>query len=1613
MSLTAEDRKADLVDRLAATARTRVGSDEADSAEQFVRRYFSLVAPDDIIYSSFDTLIGGALSLWELGQKRKPGTPTIRLFNPTVEANGWGLEHTVIEIVNDDMPFLVDSVTAEINRRERNIHLLLHPIARVRRDESGNRLELTSTQSAPIDAIVESYMHVEIDQETEPAELEALKSALERVLARVRAAVADWRAMRDRLHSDTAELQEANLPMPAEEVDEARQFLRWLDDGNFIFLGYRRYAFETHEGKDYLPPVAGSGLGILRETRPESLERGLAPLTQDASEYARRKDLIIITKANSRSEVHRSVPMDRIGIKRYDASGNLVSEDRFLGLFTSLAYIRSVRDIPMLRLKTRRVIQRVGVDPHSHNGKALVDILETFPRDEVFQITDSDLFEIALGILQLQERQRVALFMRKDVFSRFVACYVFVPRDRYTPDFKERAKQILEEALEGRETAVYDHVTDSPLARGLFIVRTTSDRTPEIDTKRVEAYLAEAARTWSDRLLDQLCAVEGEEEGIELHRRYKRAFPMAYSERFTAAAALYDIKHVEDVLATGKLVVDLYRHRTDQSDHRQFHLKIIHSGVPVPLSEIMPRLENMGLRVLAEVPYEVQPLGATDMVRIRDFSLSGHGIQDDLSAVKAKFQDAFIRVWNNEAENDGFNRLVLGAELEWHEVVVLRAYSKYIRQVGSINLSEAYIQQSLSNNPDIARLLLQLFRQHFDPELGPAGKMTGRHFAAMNIRAQIDDALNAVTNVDEDRILRLYVTLIEATLRTNYFQAAGSQAAQRKPYLSFKLDSQQLKDLPLPRPLFEIFVYAPTMEGIHLRAGKVARGGIRWSDRREDFRTEILGLMKAQNVKNVVIVPMGSKGGFVVKNPSSDRATYQREGVEAYKTLLRGMLDITDNFRGAEVIPPRDVVRRDADDPYLVVAADKGTATFSDIANSVSADYGFWLGDAFASGGSAGYDHKAMGITARGGWEAVKRHFRELGQNIQEEELTGVGVGDMSGDVFGNAMLLSPRIKLIAAFNHSHIFLDPAPDPATSLAERQRMFDQRLNWNAYNTALLSPGGAVLDRSAKTVTVSPEVVSLLDLPGKTMAPVDLMKAILRARADLLWLGGIGTYVKASDEDQAEARDRANDALRVDAGELRVRVVGEGANLGLTQRARIEFNLGGGKINTDAIDNSAGVDTSDHEVNIKILLYDAIDRGELTAEDRNPLLAAMTDEVGQLVLRDNYEQTQAISLTHALGEGVLDEQARFMRTLERAGKLDRAIEFLPDDDTIAERHAVHLGLTRPEIAIVLAYAKIVLYADLLGSDLPDDPQLVHDLLLYFPVALRDRFRNAVERHRLRREIIATYLTNNIINRVRPTLVMQLTDETGKPPADVARAFTIIRGAFDLRAIWAEIEALDNHLPARIQTEMMLEVGRLLERAMQWLLRGSYENLDVALLVAELRPKIEVISSRLHDILPPLELSLLKARQGELEADGIPEGLAYRVATLGVMSSALDIVRIARGGRAVDDVARVYFGLGARFGLDRLRAAGASITAETPWQKAAVAAVLDDLFSYQSTLASRVIAEGGGAKEPVETWLAARPRVIERIDQTMNDLRASQTVDLAMLTVVSRQLRSLVES
>jgi glutamate dehydrogenase len=1600
MAATEEARKTDLVDRLAHQAKTRVAPESSGEAAKFVEEYFEFVAPDDILYTVPETLLGGALSLWDLGAERPHGASKVRVFNPTGQQNNWSSEHTVLEIVNDDMPFLVDSVTAELKRHERNIHLVIHPVMGVRRDLEGRRLGPGETNGGDELLLTESYMHIEFDQQTEPAELQKIRASIDEVLHQVRVAVTDWHPMKRKLEDSIIRLDRGSSSVPRELVDESLDFLRWLADDHFLFLGYRRYEFRTDDrGRDFLDLDGKSGLGILRNVRPESLERTRTAFSREFSEYARRPEPIIITKANSRSRVHKPAPMDRISVKEFDAQGRFVAEDRFLGLFTSVAYNTSVREIPVLRSRFARIMERSGLAAASHDGKALIEILETLPRDEMFQSTEDDLFEIAMGVLQLQDRQRVGFFYRKDVFERFVSGLVYVPRDRFDAEFRDKARAILEEAFNGTVIETHAHVTDAPLARGLFIIRTTPGSIPPVDAKKIEVSMIEASRTWGDRLLSELDAALQEETAIDQHRRFRRAFPLAYTERFDPATAVRDIALIDRVLQTGEIAVDLYR-REGRPPNR-VRAKVFHTGT-IALSELMPRLENMGMKVRSEIPFDVTPLGAGQSVRIRDFSLLAPVESLEIPAIKGNFEETLGRVWRGETEDDGFNRLVINPGLRVEQVLILRAYCKYLRQTG-IALSEASMQQTMANNPAIARMLIELFETTFNPVANDPKR-------ASQIGTQVEQALEAVSNPDEDRILRRYLNLIETTLRTNYYQKDAD--GNRKPYLSFKFDSRKVEGLPLPRPMVEIFLYSPRVEGVHLRGGKVARGGLRWSDRREDFRTEILGLMKAQNVKNTVIVPVGSKGGFVVKAPQGGtREEVMSEGIACYKTFIRGLLDLTDNYHGDAVIPPKDVVRRDGDDPYLVVAADKGTATFSDIANSISLEYGHWLGDAFASGGSAGYDHKKMGITAKGGWEAIKLHFRELGIDCQTTDFTCVGIGDMSGDVFGNAMLLSAHTKLIGAFNHLHIFVDPDPDPARSLVERKRLFSlPRSSWSDYDPKVMSKGGAVFERRAKTVTVSDQVRERFDLKQNTVTPIDLMQAILRARADLMWLGGIGTYVKASYETHADARDRANDPVRINGNELRVRVLGEGANLGLTQQGRIEYALAtGGRLNTDAIDNSAGVDCSDHEVNIKILVDEAITRGEIKPEERLPLLAEMTGEVERLVLRDNYQQTQVISAAFAQGPAVIDQQLRFMRFLERQGKLDRSIEGLPDDETIAERQAAHLGLTRPELAVVLAYSKIWLYDELLDSQLPDDPQMLEDLILYFPKQLRAKYRAAIERHRLRREIIAAFVTNHMINRTRPTFVSRMIEETGRKPDDVARAYAIVRDSFDLRTSWKAIEKLDNQVPAALQTQMFIEIAGFLERTTLWLLR-NYDKLDMTRCTEDFRPRINTLAEKLHEVLPPTALAAIEQEESANLQLGLPPALARRRAISDVLSSGLDVVRQAiERNEPVERVAKTYFHLGARFDLDRLRDAAANIAAETPWQRQAIAMAVDDLYALQGTLAARVMTEEGS----LDAWLGKRQALVTRVDQILTEIRGAPTLDLAMLAVANRQMRTVVES
>jgi glutamate dehydrogenase len=1600
-----QDQKTELVDQVAERAATGSGG-RADEVRRFTRQLYENVSPGDVLGNVLggrsDELTGAALSLWELGQQRTPGVPKIRLSRP----EGAGAARTVIEIVNDDMPFLVDSLAAELHRQNAEILLVIHPIITVRRDAEGRLTGLVTPGTSEDTAggvLRESYMHIRVNAQL-TAGPKALESGILKVLDDVRSIVEDFPPMRERCHAIAAELRESPPPLAPHEVEEGIAFLDWLAARNFTFLGYREYSFEG-EGDTAVARVLGeTGLGLLRKEPVQVFDglRNLGTLPPDVREFMRQPVLLRINKTNLASTVHKPVAMDSVAVKCFDKQGRVTGERLFIGLFTAAAYASSPLSIPLLREKIQQVIDRAGFPPNSYDGKNLRHIIESYPRDELFQITDDELYRIVLGILHLQERQRVAFFPRRDPFERFVSCLVFVPRDHYDTGMRGKIGAVLAEAYRGTVASSQAHITDSVLARVHIIVATRPGHIPAVDPEAVEARLAEVVRSWEDRLREALVASRGEAEGLLLTRRYRRAFPASYQDRFAGADAVFDIERVEEALRTDGLALNLYRPADAAPECLRF--KVYGTPPAVPLSNVLPMLENMGVKVVDENPYDVRLSADEPPVWIRDFSLvTEDGSPVDLAAVRDAFHEAFEHVWRGRIENDGFNKLVLRAGLVAREVTILRAYCKYLRQA-QIPFSQSYMEETLGRNPKIARALVSLFLARFDPaNTGDRGQ---------GIRREIEALLDAVSNLDEDRILRRFLNLMEASLRTNFFQRGPD--GQAKSYLAIKLDSQAIEELPLPRPFREIFVYSPRFEAVHLRGGRVARGGIRWSDRREDFRTEVLGLMKAQMVKNAVIVPVGSKGGFVLKRAPVGREKLQEEGIACYKEMMRGLLDLTDNYKGSTVVPPPDVVRHDDDDPYLVVAADKGTASFSDIANGISAEYGFWLDDAFASGGSAGYDHKEMAITSRGAWESVKRHFRELGKDIQTTDFSVMGVGDMSGDVFGNGMLMSQHIRLLAAFDHRHIFIDPAPDPARSWEERKRLFEKpRSSWADYDAALIAEGGGVFDRSLKAIPVSLQIKSLLGLTQDEVSPPELMNAILRADVELLFFGGIGTFVKASGETHADASDRANDLIRIDAPQLRARVVGEGANLAVTQRARVEYALRGGRLNTDFIDNSAGVDCSDHEVNIKILLGDVERSTGLTRDKRDELLRAMTGEVATLVLRDNYLQTQAISVTHQLGAHLLDRMARLMRQLEKEGPLNRRLEFLPDEEALNDRMRLRQGFTRPELAVLLSYAKMTIYDELLATDLPDDPSMQEDLKLYFPTPLRETYAKQIARHRLHREIIATAVTNSMVNRVGPAFLHEVKDRTGMAPADVARAYVITREVFGLRALWGAIEGLDNKIPAEVQYRMLLECGRATERGTSWFLDQGPGAIHIGAQIKAYGPGIRGLHDSLDDLLADTDLKLRAERAAGLSQSGVPADMAVRVASLPWLAPLCDIMHIARvTGVPEAQVGRVYFRIGARFGFDWLRMAAGRISTDKTWNKLAVSAIVDDLFSQQAELTLRVItaAEKDAAESALDAWIDARRPLVARAEQLLAELRTVEEPDLAMLAVANRALKSI---
>lgn len=1504
---------------------------------------------------------------------------------------------TVIDIVNDDMAFLVDSVAAEIARPDRVINLLLHPI-------------LQGPKNA------QSHMHIELDSVLTPALMNALKADIERVLRDVRLATTDWMEIRARVKESQPALNRAPATWPENDPVEFSAFLDYLYNDNFTLLGCLSYKFAN--GKTSV--IKGSGLGLLRDDAetPYLTEGGSDGLPTDLLLANNELPPLLVTKLGRRSTVHRSVPLDLITVRQFDKEGRINGAIIFIGLFTSVTYSRSIDDIPYLRRKTAIVMEESGFTPGSHDYKAMRHILEKYPRDEMFQIKLTRLLKAVKSILVLQERQRIALYNRKDIFNRFISSLVYVPRDRYDSDLRMRFQDILEEEFKGTCSRFYTTLDDSPFARVMYTININPDSVTDYKTLAIEARLQEEGRPWSEKLTKALQTKLDDDQAVSaIVQRYGNAFPSGYQDMYLPKQTLHDITKVEDAIDGPRLALDLYRDASCTA--KQLRLKIYQKDTPVVLSDALPVLENMGLRTISELPFSVTPEDSGTTVWIHDFSLDmkdGHAPAFDKKAVetKEKFEDAFTRIWYGEMENDGLNRLVLTAGLDWRDITVMRAYVHYLRQTSN-PFGKAYIVDALTCHPFISRMIIDLFKAFFDPTKQSATKAT-------SLNQAIEEALQRVDSLDEDRVLRSMTALVNATLRTNFWQKDAN--GEPKAWLSLKLNSHAIADLPEPKPFREIFVYSPRVEAVHLRSDWISRGGIRWSDRHEDFRVEVLGLMKTQQVKNSVIVPMGAKGGFVVKQPPKEggRPAYLQEGIECYKIFIRGLLDITDNSKGGKIIPPKNVVRRDQDDPYLVVAADKGTATFSDTANALSIEYGHWLGDAFASGGSAGYDHKKMGITARGAWESVKRHFREMGKDIQKEPFTVIGVGDMAGDVYGNGMLLSPHINLIGTFNHVHIFIDPTPDAASSFKERQRLFNEVKGWDAYNEKLLSKGGRIYSRSEKSLTLTPEIRKLYGIDKDKVSPPELMQAMLRKKVDLFWFGGIGTYIKASMETHADVGDKANDSLRISASEMGASVIGEGANLALTQRARVELGLRGVRLNADFIDNSGGVDSSDHEVNIKILMTDIMSSGKhkMDTPKRNKLLASMTEEVASLVLRHNYQQTQGLSLMEISASSQVAAHIGFMQDLERTNNLDRKLDGLPSDQELIARQRDGEGLTRPELSLLQAYAKIQFTRDLLSTDIPDHEDMLDWLVRYFPTPLQKPYRTEILRHRLRREIIATNLSFNLVNRMGPTFVDSMIDKTGASSADVARAWIIVVNTFGLQDLWQQIEALDGKVQGTVQLAALRETARTAERETLWFLTRLGRKPDIKRDMS-FRDGIVDYTNYIEKVMTPARRVMVDASTAKLINDGLPKDMARRIATIPMLGAACDIIRI--GDECKTDIvttALTYFEVGEYFRISPMRAMSRTLKSDDRWDAEVIGNIVDRLYDVQTDLTIRILKESGKAKASkgktvslLTNWLDLHAASVVPVEQVLLDIAESTLPELSMLIVAEQRIRALVDA
>jgi len=1590
-------------------------------------RSYLAQAWDDYVADETPELGGADLgvllsSAWCLASERQPGEAARITISPLTGADGRPAGYDSICITQDDRPFLVDSVMGELAEAGVTVRSMYHPIVEI----AGGRASLIVVVIDPL------------PQERR----DALGEGLAQTMADVRVAVTDHAAMNALMARSIAHLEASPRGVDPGILAENLAFLQWLQADHFVFLGARDYDYPRSKDGGYEAEAplsqSGVGLGVLADPERTVLRRANEPavLTRSMKKQLDLSEPVTVAKANLRSRVHRRAYMDYIGVKRFGEDGRPSGETRFVGLFTVEAYDRAASEVPLVRRKVANALTRAGKAVGSHNEKRLKNILENYPRDELFQITETELLEISLGILHLHDRPRIKTFTRKDPFDRFVSVLAFIPRERFDASVRERIGRILAKAWGGRLSAWYPQLSDQPLVRIHYIIGVTPGDHPVPDQAVLGAEIAEAGRSWIDRFESALREADVDDVAVgPLSARWAEAFGAGYRDRYNAAEAVRDLQAVDSLnqsgLNDGGEPVAVRAFRADHDGPLNLRFKLYRRGAPVPLSDVLPILADMGLKTLEEWGHALRPSGDS-YIHVHEFLMEDpRGGDIEFADVKGPFEAAFSAVWTGHTESDGFNRLVLELGVSWREAALVRTLARYRQQTG-LDPSQAVQEEALRDYPAVARGLLALFAAKFDPAAG--GDAASREAGIARLVEEINAQLQEVKSLDHDRALRRMVQLVQAIKRTNYYQTGPDGAP--KPHISIKIASRELADLPLPKPYREIFVLAPHIEGVHLRFGPVARGGLRWSDRRDDFRTEVLGLVKAQQVKNAVIVPVGSKGGFFPKclagivRAGGDREAQQAEAIRAYRTFLSGMLDLTDNIdRNGAVAPPADVVRFEGDDPYLVVAADKGTATFSDIANGVSADYGFWLDDAFASGGSVGYDHKVMGITARGAWEAVKRHFREMGKDIQTEPFTVVGVGDMSGDVFGNGMLLSKAIKLVAAFDHRDIFIDPNPDPAASWVERERMFKlPRSSWQDYDRSKISKGGGVFPRSAKSIELSPEIKAVLDIQEDVLDPAALMKAILMAPAELLYFGGIGTYVKAPHETDAQVGDKANDAIRVDGGEVRARVIGEGANLGLTQAGRIAFARSGaggagGRINTDAIDNSAGVDSSDHEVNIKILTGAAIASGALKSADRNALLASMTDEVGLKVLVHNYDQTLAVSLQEAEGAGALDAQQRFMQWLGARGRLDRKVEGLPDDVRLAEMQIAGQALTRPELAVLTAYSKLELFDDIVGSAAPDDAFFQRTLLRYFPAPLA-KFEADMQRHRLRREIVSTILSNEIVNMCGPTFPERLRISARCDTAALVIAFEAARQIFRLDQAWAEVSGLDLKIPAEAQTALYQEISTVLRRQTFWLARRAVRpGTTVETLIEAYRPAADALRAVGGSVLSRFEQSRLERRVQAFVGLGAPEALARNFALLRPLVATADIGDLARqAGWSEPAMATLYHQVGAAFDFDRLRAGAGAVPSADHYDRLAVRRLIEDLMGEQMTLTGAVAAAsatsaGSGeaaAEAAVDAWVGPRQGIVEGLRASVDEIEASgMGWTFAKLTIANSVIREIASS